>query len=204
MKGIQVPDKTKATAVKTQDNDLAVQAAGGDRQAFDQLVHRWRDKLWNVASRMCRDYDDAQDVLVGAFSRAFSRIQQFRGDASFGTWLFRIAANECMGMRRSESRKPQHESLEKLTVEGLKTVDLPDLSALPEERAMSSELMDAINHATNSLSEQLRIVFLLRDVEDFTNEETADILGLSVPAVKSRLHRARAMVRRELEHYIEN
>ncbi len=185
---------------KADDNDLAKRAAGGDRRAFDRLVHRWRDRLWSVASRMCRDYDDAQDVLVGAFSRAYSRIHQFRGDASFGTWLFRIAANECMGLRRSESRKA--ERLERETERGLETVDLPDVTLVPEDAALSSDLMDAINRAAGSLSEPLRIVFLLRDVEGFSNEEVAEILGLTVAAVKSRLHRARAALRAELEDYL--
>jgi len=192
--------ETPSALQKVEDNDLARRAAEGDRRAFDRLVHRWRDRLWSVASRMCRDYDDAQDVLVGAFSRAYSRIHQFRGDASFGTWLFRIAANECMGLRRSELRKA--ERLERETDRGLETRELPDLSLLPEEAALSSDLMDAINRAAGSLSEPLRIVFLLRDVEGFSNEEVAEILGISVPAVKSRLHRARAAVRTELEHYL--
>jgi len=182
------------------DSTLVRRAAGGDRHAFDELVVRWRDKLWNVASRMCRDYDDAQDVLAGAFSRAFTRIQQFRGEASFGTWLFRIAANECMGMRRSGARKP--DSLERLTDDGVETVDLPDVSSLPEDQALSGELKNIIDNATRELSEPLRIVFLLRDIEEFSIEETAEILGISPAAVKSRLHRARLAVRKELEHYL--
>jgi len=186
--------------MRSEDNELARRAAEGDRRAFDALVHRWRDKLWGVASRMCRDYDDAQDVLVGAFSRAFTRIEQFRGDASFGTWLFRIAANECMGLRRSETRKP--ESLDRLTGEGIRTLDLPDISALPEDQAISSDLMNAVDRAARSLSEPLRVVFLLRDVEDFSNDDVAEILGISIAAVKSRLHRARASVRKHLEEYL--
>jgi len=105
-----------------------------------------------------------------------------------------------MGLRRSESRKA--ERLERETDRGIETMELPDLSVLPEEAALSSDLMDAVNRAAESLSEPLRIVFLLRDVEGFSNEETAEILGISVAAVKSRLHRARAAVRAELEHYL--
>lgn len=182
------------------DKELADRAAAGDRKAFDELVKRYRGKLWNVASRMCGHYDDAQDVLVGAFSRAYSRIEQYRGDASFGTWLFRIAANECMGMRRSSEGR-RTDSLDKLADLGVVPEQVMEMSRLPEDEVISGELKDTIDKAAASLPEPMRIVFLLRDVEQFSTEETAQILGLSPAAVKSRLHRARAAIREALRDY---
>lgn len=182
------------------DKELADRAAAGDRAAFDELVKRYRGKLWNVASRMCGHYDDAQDVLVGAFSRAYSRIEQYRGDASFGTWLFRIAANECMGLRRSTEER-RTDSLEKLTEAGIVPEQVIEASRLPEDEVFSGELKEKIDKAAASLPEPMRIVFLLRDVEQFTTEEASQILGITPAAVKSRLHRARAAIREALKDY---
>lgn len=171
------------------------------RSAFRDLVGVYEHRIYRFASRMCRNAEDARDVLQDTFLAAFRAIGDFRGEAKFSTWLFRIAANACRKMRRRGKFEPERElSLDEFMPDS----DARGVSATadpapdPEAVAMTAEVRRALEAGIADLPPPYRVVLVLRDVEGFSAEEVAEILELSVPAVKSRLHRARLFLRQQL------
>jgi len=181
----------------------------GDRDALDKLVRRNQDRVYNFAMRMCRNVEDAKDILQETFLGVVRSIRDFRGESRFTTWLYRIASNACLKKRRRGVFDPEPEqemSLDALMprpdAEGRKP-EIPDWSEDAEHALIRGELAQQMEAAIDKLPREYRIVLVLRDVEGLSAEETAEALKLSVPAVKSRLHRARVFVRRELSQYLE-
>lgn len=182
---------------------LAVLRQGPPR-AFAALVEAYEGRLYGFASRMCRDAEDARDVLQDTFLSAFRALDQFRGESKLSTWLFRIAANACRKMRRRGKFEPERElSLEAFMpgahehAPSAPGAPGPD----PEALVLTAEVRDALEDGIAALPGPARMVLVLRDVEGFSAEDVAKIVGLSVPAVKSRLHRARLFLRQRLEEH---
>jgi len=180
-----------------------VQAAKrGDDSAFEELVRRYDRNVFRIAQHITQNREDAEDVVQEAFLKAYGNLAQFQEQSKFYTWLVRIAVNEAlMKLRR---RKPERTvSLD----EEIKTEDdslpreIADWSPNPEQQYNQSELREILSKTIQGLPPGFRTVFVLRDKEGLSTEETAEALGLSIPAVKSRLLRARLQLRERLNRY---
>jgi RNA polymerase sigma-70 factor (ECF subfamily) len=150
---------------------------------------------------MLRDPDDAREVLQETFLKVYDNLEKFRGDAQLSTWIYRIAMNEALMRIRKDKHRPR--SLEVVDEEGeRREIDVEDWSPRPVERLLTKELGGELDRAIARLPEDYRGAFLLRDVEGLSNEQIAKAMKLSVPAVKSRIHRARVFLRNELSPYL--
>jgi RNA polymerase sigma-70 factor, ECF subfamily len=179
-------------------------AKGGDVSAFEQLVKRYDRNVFRIANHITHSREDAEDVVQEAFLKAYSNLEKFQEQSKFYTWLVRIAVNEAL-MKLRKRRPERFVSLD----EDVKTEDdsLPrevaDWSPNPEQLYNQEELRDILSRTIQGLPPTFRTVFVLRDVEGLSTEETAEALELSVPAVKSRLLRARLQLRERLNRYFQ-
>ncbi|GBC97297.1 ECF RNA polymerase sigma-E factor [bacterium HR16] len=182
------------------DSQLIERCRNGDREAFDELVRRYERQAYNLAYRLAGNYDDASDVVVEAFVRAFQGLHTFRGDANFGTWLHRVVVNTFLDMRK-RSKGRQHVSLEEqLELDGdTLTRQIEDTSPGPQELVEQEEREEVLQRAIAQLSPDRRILIVLYHFENLSYEEIAQMLKLPVGTVKSRLNRARLALREILE-----
>jgi RNA polymerase sigma-70 factor (ECF subfamily) len=169
-------------------------ARSGDGKALEVLLQRHQPRLYRFARRLCRNPADAEDVLQESLLAAARGIGRFRGASSLSTWLYTIARSHCIKKHRRRRRWPSEISLEE--AQGAR--DRPDAAPDPEATLEARRLQHALERAIAGLDRPYREVLILRDVEGLTAPEVAAVTGLSVAAVKSRLHRARARVREEL------
>jgi RNA polymerase sigma-70 factor (ECF subfamily) len=190
-----------AAAAAPNDEELVQRAQRDDERAFGELVRRYESKVYSLALRMVRNPEDAEDVLQDTFLRAFRGIKSFRGNSTFSTWIYRIAANSAL-MRLRKKQLPT------VSIEDADERDAPisitDWKPGPVEQLLTQETFQAMEEAIESLPPEFRQVFILRDVEELSNAEVAEILDLSVAAVKSRLHRARLKVRNRLAAFFSD
>ena len=184
------------------DVALVERVRRGDVSAYDTLVRKYERQLFRIAQHITQNREDAQDVMQDAFLKAYEKLDQFQGNAKFYTWLVRIAVNESlMRLRKRRSGKMVSIDEDLETDEGTVPRDLADWAPDPEQNYSSAELADILRRTIQGLPRGFRVVFALRDVEGLSTEETAEALGLSVPAVKSRLLRARLQLRERLSRY---
>ncbi len=188
------------------DELALVQAAkGGDLEAFSQLVNRYDRNVFRIAQHITHNEEDAQDVVQDAFLKAYQNLGQFQGNSKFYTWLVRIAVNEALmklRKRRTDRTVSLDEDVE--TEDGTMPREVADWSPNPEQLYGQGELGDILKKTIQGLPPGFRTVFVLRDVEGLSTEETAEMLGLSIPAVKSRLLRARLQLRERLAKYFKS
>lgn len=187
----------------TDDSALVASAAGGDTAAFEALVERHRNRVYGLALRMLSSEDDAAEVVQESFISAYRNLAHFRGDAQFGSWLTRIAANHAlMKLRHRKVVGAVEESLDEPHFNERGTLT-DEVASLPdgETSAINHELRTAIEAAAARLGDEYREVFVLRDLEGMSYEEIAELTGISVPAVKSRLHRARLSLRAAIDGF---
>jgi RNA polymerase sigma-70 factor (ECF subfamily) len=187
------------------DQALVEKAKRGDYQAFEALVNRYEGKVYRLSMRMLRNQEDAEDALQESFLQVYRGLKGFEGRSSFSTWLFRLATNVClMKIRHRETEPapllPLEEYLPRHEGEHPSIQDWPDK---PEEVLLNKESRQKMLEALEKLPAEYRAVFILRDVEGFSNAEAGEALGISVAAVKSRLHRARLTLRGMLSSYFE-
>ncbi len=195
---------TSSQPLAFDDIALATEAKQGDKGAFTQLVNRYAQRVFRVARHITKNDQDAEDVLQDTFLKAYSRLGQFEGNAKFYTWIVRVAVNEAlMRMRRGKNRVTVSLDQELETSDGAIQRELPAETESPEESLSRTELRESLTQAIDSLSEIYRPVFVLRDVEGLSTEETAEMLNLSLPAVKSRLLRARLQLRQKLRRFLK-
>ena len=174
-----------------------------DAAAFHDLVEAYSSRIYNLALKMLGNPDLAEDILQETFVNAYRAIDRFEGRSHISTWLYRIAHNAVLMRLRQEKGIPDLRSLEdELDVDTLPTPTPWDES--PERRLLQSELLDKMNEALTALSDALREVFVLRDIDGLSTAETAEVLSISETAVKSRLHRARLVLRQELAPYLSD
>lgn len=184
-------------------NDFSIDALrNGDRAEFARLVDTYSSPIYRLGLKMLGNEQDAEDILQNTFLNALTHLADFEGRSSLSTWLYRIAANEALMLIRK--RKPNI-NIEDMQPEDADDVPLPetfvDWSVLPEKELLSGESKKAIETAVKKLPESLRMVFILRDVEDLSIKETAEILNLTEVNVKTRLLRARMALREQLSSY---
>jgi RNA polymerase sigma-70 factor, ECF subfamily len=186
------------------ETKLVDAARAGDVASFEQLVRRYDRNVFRIAQHITQNREDAEDVVQDAFLKAFQNLKQFQGQSKFYTWLVRIAVNEAL-MRLRRRRPERMVSLDEdvKTEEDSIPREIADWSPNPEQLYDQGELKEILQKTIQGLPPGFRTVFILRDVEDLSTEETADALGLSVPAVKSRLLRARLQLRERLTKYFK-
>lgn len=183
---------------------FVAQARKGDDRAFAELVKRYEAKIFRLAQHITQNREDAEDVLQETFLRAYEHLDQFQGNSKFYTWIVRIAVNQAL-MKLRRRRTDKSVSLDETIDTGEDTVtrEIAAWDEDPEQRFSREELGQILDSAIQTLAPTYRSVFLLRDVDDLSTEETAEALGLSVPAVKSRLLRARLQLREKLTRYFK-
>jgi RNA polymerase sigma-70 factor (ECF subfamily) len=189
-------DKSKA--------EISIEALRvGDRREFARLVDAYSGLLYRLALKMLGNATDAEDALQNTFLKAFQHMDQFEGRSSLSTWLYRIASNEALMQLRKQRPETTFSdmSAEDEEDQNYDPVQITDWPSLPEEELLSAEAHTALDRAIEHLPEKLRIVFVLRDIEDLSIQETSQVLGLSETAVKTRLLRARLRLREELSSY---
>lgn len=197
-------DPSQSGAAGSAHDDMAfVQACKrGDVSAFEELVKRYDRKLFRIAQHVTQNREDAQDVVQEAFLKAFRNLNQFRENSQFSTWLIRITINQSLMKVRKAHRKkevgidqdPQIETSDRAH-------DFADWAPNPEERYRASELREILVKALRTLQPALSLVFILRDVEGLSTEQTSEALSLTQAAVKTRLMRARLQLRDRLSKY---
>ena len=200
---MSAPEQSAAASDEVQ---LVERARAGDLEAFEELLGRHQQRVMRVVLSILKEPMDAEEVAQDVFLTVFEKIDHFRGDSSFSTWLHRVAVNAAL-MRRRKSKAdrsvPLDDVMPSFDERGHLAVDIADWSQQAGDPVLAREAGEVIEAAVEKLDEMYRTVFGLRDVQGFSTEETAEILELSVPAVKSRLHRARLFLRRELAEYFE-
>ena len=183
------------------DEILVGRAQGGDSRAFDELVRRYREKVYRLSFKILRHEGDAAEALQDAFLSAFRGLKNFKAESTFSTWLYRIATNA--SLMKYRKRRDDHVSLEQSQSRNAdaEALEVPDWSTQPVDELLNAELRVVMQDARDRLPEELRTVFVLRDEEGLSNADVAETLDLSVAAVKSRLHRARLSLRDRLNRY---
>lgn len=187
---------------KLTDKDLVKMLTKGSTDALNEIMVRYEDKAFNLAMRHTRNQEDAEEVLQDVFTTVFRKIKSFQGKAAFSSWLYRITVNAAfmkLRKRKQEKAVPMEDLTDQIQSKYMADHDAFDVSTYSD--SMNSELREILQSAVDRLPYEYRSVFVLRDVDGLSNKETAEILDLSIPAIKSRLHRARLMLRKKLERY---
>src|SRR4051795_2532628 len=186
----------------TEELALVVAAKAGDMAAFEELVRRYDRNVFRIAQHITQNREDAEDVVQDAFLKAYQNLPNFQMQSKFYTWLVRIAVNEAL-MKLRKRRPERFVSLDEdvKTEEDSMPREIADWSPNPEQQYNQAELKDILGKTIQGLPAGFRTVFVLRDVEGLSTEETAEALELSIPAVKSRLLRARLQLRERLNKY---
>ncbi len=187
------------------DVGLVDQFKEGDVAAFEEIITRYESKVMNLALRFTRNQEDAEEVMQDVFTTVYRKIDGFRGQSAFSSWLYRIVVNAAF-MKLRKKKQNQTVSMEDLAP-AVKQYCMERDSITAKQSyniAVSRELQEVLQRAIDKLPDQYRAVFVLRDVDGLSNQETGQILDLSIPAVKSRLHRSRIMLRKRLQRYYED
>jgi RNA polymerase sigma-70 factor, ECF subfamily len=190
--------------VTDEDTELVRAVAAGQPGAFPDLVRRYEQKLYAFARRMCRNESDAEDLVQETFLNVHRFLKDFRFETKFKNWLYRVAVNTAITKRRRSKFAPGPElSLDDpdRREDAEAAGGVPDWARMPLEQLLNGELLEALNRAIWSLPEKYRVVVVLRDVEEFSTEETAHILNLTPANVKVRLHRGRMILKDKLTGY---
>jgi RNA polymerase sigma-70 factor (ECF subfamily) len=185
---------------------LARDLIAGKPEAFDRFVEVFRSKIFQYAYLVCGQREDAEEVAQDTMLKVFTNFDQLREPERVKAWVFRIARNECLMRRRRSVFAPAQElSLDDFLPhgdqDGGRKLEVPDWSALPDDQALRSELRQVVQTEIKKLPDLYRAVIMLRDIEELSTEETAEVLDISPEAVKTRLHRARLAVRQKLDEY---
>lgn len=194
----------RLAVIETPSDDIALVHAtkSGDVAAFEELVKRYDRKLLRIAQHLTHNREDAEDVVQEAFLKAFQHLAQFQGNSKFSTWLIRITLNQAlMKLRKQRSTKEISLDNDFQSDEDHLPADVADWAPNPEELYRAAELQEILRKSLQELGPGLRMVFVLRDIEGLSLEETTEALGLSLAAVKARSFRARLQLRAQLSVY---
>jgi RNA polymerase sigma-70 factor, ECF subfamily len=197
MPPMQEGTQPSAVIVTSEENELVQRAQSRDRDAFRSIMQKYNRRMYRMARTILRNENEAEDVVQEAFVSAFTHLDSFRGDASLSTWLARITMNEAMGRLRAQRRIRNYRA-EAAIIE----VPLAPKSCDPERAMAQRQILRLVEKAANSLPELYRIVFVTRLIEGMSVEDTAEIIGIRVETVKTRLHRARRLLRDRLSGQI--
>ena len=202
--------KRNPTLEREAETELARRLMSGDTNAFDRFVEHFRAKIFHYSWLMCGHREDAEEVAQDTLLKVFQSFDQLRQPERVRPWIFRIARTACLMKRRKSVFAPTHELsldsfLPSMTYEGGQAkLQIADWSALPDRQMLQSELKEVLDQAIGALPDNYKSVILLRDVEQLSALETAQILDLTEDVVKTRLHRARLAVRQKLDEYLRH
>jgi RNA polymerase sigma-70 factor (ECF subfamily) len=191
---------------KILEEALVRQFQGGDLEAYDKIAEIYQKKIYGLSFNLTRNQMDAQDVTQEVLLTLFRKIHTFQGKSAFSSWVYRITLNASYMKLRSKKKEPNvsiDELMPSYNGAGFQQEKIQDWSENTESLLFTNETRDVINKAIDLLPEKEKVVFLLRDVEGLSTEKAGEILDLTVPAVKSRLHRARLFLRKKLSSYFE-
>jgi RNA polymerase sigma-70 factor (ECF subfamily) len=193
--------------VADQDAVLVERTRGGDSSAFDALMERYEGKVYRLAAGLMKNREDALDAVQDAFLNVFRKIDTFKGESAFSTWLYRIALNSVYMRLRSRGRRdetelPESEEALFHPATGQVLQGINDWSERADDAVLRKEMGKVIREAVDSMPEEYRAIFTLRDVEELSNQQVAEILGITVAATKTRVHRARMYLRERLSRYV--
>ena len=189
-----VPEQTAIRQLT--DEEIVRQVLEGETELFELIMRRYNQRLYRVVRAILRDDDESEDVMQDAYVKAYEHLRQFAGRSQFSTWLTRIAIHEALARVKRNKRTEQVDMETIETGEG--TPVMKARSQNPEEETAGAELRRTLESAVLAIPEQFRLVLMMRDIEQMSTAETAAALDLSVENVKVRLHRARALVRKQL------
>jgi RNA polymerase sigma-70 factor (ECF subfamily) len=186
---------------KKSDLMLITEFKAGNQHSFEELLNRYSNKVFSLATRLTRNQEDAEEVLQDVFVTVHRKIAGFEGKSSFSSWLYRVTVNAAF-MKLRKRRQDQSVPLEDVMQQAQMVPALrsPE-SAYVDAQSIRNEMLEALENAIRKLPDDYRPVFILRDVDGLTSREVGKILDLTVPAVKSRLHRSRLMLRRKLSRF---
>lgn len=191
---------------KAQDEILVRDMKAGHMEAFNKIFELYQRKIYALAFNMTRNQMDAQDVTQDVLLTIYRKIGTFQGKSAFSSWVYRITLNATY-MKLRNKKKEQYvsldESLPNFNHAGWQNEKISDWSKSTDSLLFSNETRKVIEKAVDMLPEKEKVVFILRDVEGLSTEKVVDILDLTIPAVKSRLHRARLFLRKKLSHYFD-
>lgn len=194
--------------VEETDKNLVIRAKNGEERAFRLLVERYQRKVYSVAYSMVRHQEDAMDLSQEAFIKAYRNLARFQGSSSFYTWIYRITVNLCIDYLRKSGRVQSVDYDDRIgrdnnDIDGDGSILPTRLDADPSRSLMRKELIEKMQHALETLSENHRAILLLREVEGLSYEEMAEVLGVSKGTVMSRLHHARKNMQAALGQYVK-
>ncbi len=201
-----MPNPSQKTKNDDKDSELVRAINDGRQDLFYELVNRYEKSLYNFGLRMCDNPSDAEDMVQDTFLNVFKYLEGFRYETKFRNWLYRVATSACLKKKRRSKYAPDRElPLDEFLPadESAVSVDLPRWASQPLDQVLDGELAGVIRQALLDLPEKYRLVVVLRDVEGFTTQETAEILDLTPTNIKVRLHRARLFLREALKSYYE-
>jgi RNA polymerase sigma-70 factor (ECF subfamily) len=185
------------------DLELIEEFRSGEQSSFEELLSRYSNKVFSLASRLTRNTEDAEEVLQDVFVTVHRKIASFEGKSSFSSWLYRVTVNAAfmkLRKRRQDLSVPLEDVVQQsYAVAALKSPE----SAFVDAQSIRNQMLEALESAIRKLPDDYRPVFILRDVDGLTSREVSKILDLTVPAVKSRLHRSRLMLRRKLTRFFD-
>lgn len=178
---------------------LIEKALSGDPIAFEDLIAIHQKNIFSIAYRIAGNQNDAEDMAQEVLIKIFKNLNQFKGNSKFSTWLYRVTTNTCLDMKKKIMKHSSYSLDQNLeTDEGSISTEIQDNSPTPEQYAEQNAVQRAVNQAISNLNDQHKKVIILRDVQGFSYEEIADMLGCSVGTVKSRINRARAQLKKIL------
>lgn len=201
-----MPKPSEKPKSDANDTELIQAINGGREDLFYELVRRYQKSLYNFGMRMCDSPSDTEDMVQDTFLNVFRYLKGFRYETKFKNWLYRVATSACLKKKRRSKFAPDRElSLDEFLPadESAVSVDLPRWASQPLDQVLDEELGNVIQRALLDLPEKYRLVVVLRDVEGFNTQETAEILDLTPTNIKVRLHRARLFLRDALKTYYE-
>lgn len=188
-------------STKKTDVELVEEFRNGDQSSFEELIQRYAAKAFSLASRLTKNEEDAEEVLQDVFITVYRKISGFEGKSSFSSWLYRITVNASF-MKLRKRKQDRSVAIEDLPPQMQKALGVPrNLQQEADSVTMRHQVTTVLEDAINKLPDDYRPVFILRDVDGLTSREVSKILDLTVPAVKSRLHRSRMMLRRRLSRF---
>ncbi len=193
---------SKNLALTQPDDELVQSFLQGNQDAFEELMMRYTARVFSLATRLTKNREDAEEVLQDVFSAAYRKLKDFKGESTFSSWIYRITVNASFMKLRKGRQKRGTVQLDEVSREAEEKMQSePHAEVTVEHQAVAQEVSIHLEAAIADLPEDYRPVFVLRDVDGLNNREVSEILDMTIPAIKSRLHRSRLMLRRKLRGY---